>query len=170
MFILIYNYLLISMNYLTFIYGFCCFFGTVKIVRLCRFNSRICLFIQTMKNAGKELLSFSFMFSIVFIAFTCLFYFLFQSKLWSASSFFQTAEMLFEMTLMQFNAHELTDAAAFLGPFCFSLFILLVVFVCLSMFITIVNESFRQAKETVNNDDQEIYSYMLDRFFCWTGK
>ena len=146
------------------------FFGTVKMIRLSYFNSRICLLIQTLKNACKELLSFSLMFSIVSIAFICLFYLLFQSKLWSAASFFQTAEMLFEMTLMKFDAHELTDAAAFLGPFCFSLFILLVVFVCLSMFITIINESFRQARETIMNNDQEIYSYMLDRFLRWTGK
>ena len=145
------------------------FFGTVKLIRLCRFNSRLYLFIQTIANAGKELISFSFMFFIVFFAFICLFYFLFHSKLWSCSSLFQTSIMLFEMTLMKFDAYEITDAAAFLGPFCFSLFILLVVFVCLSMFITIINDSFRQARENGNKNDQEIYSFMLKRFLRWTG-
>jgi len=155
-------------EFLIFIYGFCCFFGTIKLIRLCRFNQRIYLFIQTLKKAGKELISFAVMFSIIYFAFICLFYFLFNSKLWSASSLFQTAEMLFEMTLMKFDAHQLTGAATFLGPFCFSLFILLVVFVCLSMFLSIINDNFRRARENITND-QRIYSFMFNRFLRWSG-
>jgi hypothetical protein len=71
------------------------------------------------------------MFAIVFISFVCLFYLLFISKLVECSNVLRTARMLFEMTLMKFDAYELLNAAEFLGPFCFSLFILLVVFVCL---------------------------------------
>jgi hypothetical protein len=116
-------------DFLTFLYGFCCFFGTVKLIRLCRFNQRLYLFVQTLKQAGKELISFAMMFSIVFFSFLCLFYLLFQSKLWSCSTLFQIAEMLFEITLMKFDAHELSDAEAFLGPFCFSF--------CLSKYVHI---------------------------------
>ncbi|CAF1212658.1 unnamed protein product [Adineta steineri] len=76
--------------------------------------------------------------------------------------------MLFEMSLMKFDAHELSGAAPFLGPFCLSLFIILVVFVCISMFITIISDSFRRARKNINND-QEIFSYMLNKFQRWTG-
>ena len=55
--------------------------------------------------------------------------------------------MLFETTLLKFDATDLTDAAAFLGPFTFTLFILLIVFVYLSMFLSIINDSFRRARE-----------------------
>ena len=155
---------------LTYLLGFCCFFGTIKFLHLCRFNQRLLLFNRTLRNAGKELLSFAMMFSVVFFAFLCLFYFLFNSTLWSCSNLLHTAEMLFEMTLMKFDAHQLLDAAGFLGPFCFSLFILLVVFVCMSMFLSIINESFRQARDNVNrSDDEEIFSFMLDKFLRWTG-
>lgn len=158
-------------DFLTFIYGFCCFFGTIKLIRLCRFNARIYLFIQTLRQAAKELLSFAMMFSIVFFAFLCLFYFLFQSQLGSCSTLLKTATMLFEMTLMKFDAYQLTEAAAVLGPFCFSLFIIVVVFVCLSMFLSIINDSFRQAQENAKkNYHQQIYSFMFDRFLRWTGK
>jgi hypothetical protein len=51
---------------LIFLYGFCCFFGTIKLIHLCRFNQCIYLFILTVKQAGKELISFGMMFSIVF--------------------------------------------------------------------------------------------------------
>ncbi len=79
--------------------------------------------------------------------------------------------MLFEMTLMKFEADQLTEAAAVLGPLCFSLFIIVVVFVCMSMFLSIINESFRQASEnTKKNDHRQIYSFMFDRFLRWTGE
>ncbi len=35
----------------------------------------------------------------------------------------------------------------FLGPFCFSVFIILVVFVCMSMFLSIINHSFRRVQK-----------------------
>src|SRR5277367_5753252 len=34
---------------LTFLFGFCCFFGTIKFLRLCRFNRRLSLFSQTLE-------------------------------------------------------------------------------------------------------------------------
>ncbi|UJR16137.1 hypothetical protein I4U23_003048 [Adineta vaga] len=156
----------------TYLVGFCCFFGTVKFVRLCRVNRRILLFLTTIRHAAKELLSFSMMFSIMFTSFICLFYFLFISKLSTCSSIFQTTRMLFEMTLMKFDAYELVDASSFLGPFCFSLFILLMVFVCLSMFITIINDSFRFARDNLHKhqtEDEQIIGYMIKKFRRWIG-
>ena len=119
---------------LTTLFGFCCFFGAIKSIKLCRFNQQICLFIQTLKYAEKALISFSMMFSIVFISFLCLFYLLFTSKISSCSTLLGTAQMLFQMTCMKFDVHDLSGAAAFLGPFCFAIFIVLVVFVCMNMF------------------------------------
>ena len=76
--------------------------------------------------------------------------------------------MLFEMTLMKFDSSQLIQASAFLGPFCFSLFILLVVFICLSMFLSIINDSFRRARENIHHN-QQIISFMLNKFQRWIG-
>ncbi|CAF4142543.1 unnamed protein product [Adineta steineri] len=140
----------------------------IKCLHLLRFNQQICLFAETLKYCAKALISFSLMFAIVFIAFLCLFYLLFVSKLSSCSSLLQTAQMLFEMTLMKFDASAISGADAFLGPFCFALFMFLVVFICLSMFLSIINDSFRQAKKN-QKDDQIILSFMLKKFLKWTG-
>jgi hypothetical protein len=73
---------------------------------------------------------------------------------------------------MQFDANGLMDAGPFLGPFCFSLFILLVVFVCMSMFFTIINDNFRTVRDNakLNGDkDQSIYLLMFYKFQCWLG-
>ena len=154
---------------LTFLLAFCCFFGTIKFLRLCRFNRRLVLFTETLRYARKELFSFSLMFSIVFMSFLSLFYLLFISRISSCSSLLNTAQMLFEMTLLKFNSRQLIGAASFLGPFCFSLFIIIVVFICMSMFLSIINDSFRLARQNAI-DDPEIFSYMLKRFLRWTGK
>ncbi|CAF0859705.1 unnamed protein product [Rotaria sordida] len=153
---------------LTFLLSFCCFFGIIKFIHLVRFNQRLLLFIQTLQCAGKELLSFTMMFSIVFMSFLWLFYLLFVSSISSCSSVLGTAQMLFEMTLMKFDTSQLIGANVFLGPVCFFLFILLVVFICLSMFLSIINDSFRRAREN-RSEDEKILSFMLAKFLRWTG-
>ncbi|CAF4876237.1 unnamed protein product, partial [Rotaria sp. Silwood2] len=158
---------------LTFLLGFCCFFGSLKILRLCRFHQRLSLFIETLQYAMKDLILFTFMFFIVFMAFLTLFYLLFVGKISSCSTLLNTAQVLFEMMLMQFDAHELEYADAFLGPFCFSLFIFLAVFLCMSMFITIISDSFRIVRDNAKNNLNENYQillYMFRKFQQWLGK
>jgi hypothetical protein len=158
---------------LTFLLGFCCFFGTVKFVRLFRFDQRLSVFTETLQYAGKDLLGFSAMFSFVFIAFLTLFYLLFVGKLWDCATLLNTAQMLFQMMLMKFDVHQLQQAAPFLGPFCFTLFISLVVFVCMSMFITIIIQSFRIVRDTLKvkqNEDQQVLVLMFRKFQRWTGR
>ncbi|CAF3815173.1 unnamed protein product [Adineta steineri] len=77
--------------------------------------------------------------------------------------------MLFEITLMSFNASDFTEADPFLGPFYFSICIIIVVFLCLRMFISILNDGFHHVEETLS-DDQQILSYMLKKFLNWTRK
>ncbi|CAF1484404.1 unnamed protein product, partial [Adineta steineri] len=154
---------------LTFLLGYCCFFSMIKFVQLFRFNQRVSLFAETLKCCAKAVISFSMMFAIVFMAFLSLFYLLFVSKLSSCSSLLTTAQMLFEMTLMKFDASQIMGADAFLGPFCFALFMFLVVFVCLSMFLSIINDSFRHAKDDNQKEDRLILSFMLKKFLRWTG-
>ena len=156
---------------LTYILSLCCFFGTIKLTHLCRFNQRLLLFSETLRNGGKALISFAVMFSVVFMAFLCLFYFLFNARLQSCSSLFETTRMLFEMSLMKFDAHQLIDADAFLGPLTFSLYILIVVFICMSMFLSIINDSFRQARDKINQQRSEgLIAFTIHKFLRWIGK
>ncbi|CAF1234712.1 unnamed protein product [Adineta steineri] len=153
---------------LTFLLGFCCFFGTIKFIHIFRFNNRISLFAATVKYAGKGLISFFAMFSIVFMAFLSLFYLIFVSIIASCSDLLGTAQMLFEMLLMNFDAEEIMGAGAFLGPFCFTLFIIVVVFICLSMFMAIIIDSFHLARDN-QPEDPAIISFMMKKFLHWTG-
>lgn len=149
----------------------CCFLGTIKCIRLCRFNNRLLFFLQTFEHARKDLLLFSFMFSFIFISFICLFYLLFNSNLKTCSNVFETIRMLSKMILMKFNANQLSQASPVLGPICFSLFIFIVVFVCLSVFLTIINASFRYVRKYGNkNEDEHMFFYIFEQVRCWLGK
>jgi len=148
--------------------GFCCFFGLIKFIDIVSFNPRLRLFTMTLIYSMKELLGFSLMFSIVFMAFISLFYLLFTSSIMECSSLLLTAQMLFEITLMKFDTSELMAADAFLGPVCFCLFVFLVVFVCLSMFLSILNDSFRRARDKQIIDEEKLSSFMWKRFLHWT--
>ncbi|CAF4548104.1 unnamed protein product [Rotaria sp. Silwood1] len=156
----------------SFLLAFCCFFGTLKLLRLCRYNRRLALLSDTLGRSARELLSFSFMFSIVFMAFLALFYLQFLSLIWECSSLLRTAQMLFEMLLLKFDATEITQAAPFLGPLYFTWFILFVVFVCINMFVSIINDNFRAARDyvhKVDHDDQDIFTNVFKKIQWWCG-
>jgi hypothetical protein len=144
-----------------------CFVCCLKPLRLCRFHRRLCFFGHTLRHAHPALISFSLMFSLVFIAFLCLFHFLFLADLQSCSSLLATSQMLFEMTLMKFDARELIESQPVLGPLTFALFILLVVFICMSMFLTIIGESFRYVRDhpflQSSSVNQDTFAYMYER-------
>ncbi len=154
---------------LTYLLAFCCFFATIKFVHLFRFNQRLSLFTETLQSAGKERLSFSMMFSIIFMSFVSLFYLLFISKMESCSTLLETVQMLFQMTVMKYSTSEFIQADAFLGPFCFAIFIFLVVFVCLSMFLSIIIATFRRVRKN-RIEEQGIITFIFKKFLRWTGK
>ncbi len=157
---------------LTFFLGFCCFFGTVKLLHFCRFNRHLSLFTDTLRYAAKELLLFTILLSIIFMAFLILFYLLFNSNIWDCSSLLQTARMLFEMILLEFNAREFHKTNTYLGPLCFTLFIFLVVFIGMTLFISIINGNFRKVRERnrrTYNAEHDMLAFMWDKFKRWTG-
>ena len=144
--------------------AFACFFAFINILRLGQYHRRLRLFTDTLRHASRDLLSFMVMFSVVFIAFLSLFYFIFISSLRSCATLLQTARMLFEMSLMKFDAHELVTAQPILGPISFALFILVIVFVCMSMFITIISESFRFVRDNAHlqsDDGRQLLAYLF---------
>ncbi|CAF2093884.1 unnamed protein product [Rotaria magnacalcarata] len=150
----------------SFLLGFCCFFATLKILRLCRYCRRLAILSNTLSSAAPELVSFSFMFAILFLAFLVLFYLQFNSFIRDCSSLLRTAQMLFEILLLKFNASHITGAAPTLGPIYFTLFIFLVVFVSMNIFISIINDNFRKVQyhiHKVDHDGQDMFITMFKR-------
>ena len=153
-------------NIFTILLSFCCFFATLRLLDFCRLNQRLSILHDTLEHVIKDLPSFLLTFVILFLSFFVLFYLLFHSTLRTCSSLLHTFQMLFEMSLLKFNANDFYQVDAFLGPFCFVLFIIFVVMICMNMFISINWGSFR-AIHRISNDDQELFQYMIQRFLRW---
>ncbi|CAF1100830.1 unnamed protein product [Adineta steineri] len=149
-------------NLLTFLLGFCCFFGTVRLLQLFDIYPRINIFSRTLRRAFKDLVSFSIMYFLLFSAFAILFYLLFVSDMKSCSTIILTSNMLFQMILLKFDTSDLLQADAFLGPFVFTLFIYFCVFIGYTMFIVIINIHFRFIRrDTIR---QELHSPNIPLF------
>ncbi|CAF4283637.1 unnamed protein product, partial [Adineta steineri] len=147
---------------LTSLLGFCCFFGTIKFIKFIRFNKSLRIFVQTLKYVTKELISFSLMFSIVFMAFLALFYLLFNSSIASCSSLLSTAQMLFETTLMSFDVTDFTGADPFLGPFCFFNFYYYCCFRMLKNFLNWTHLRRPNVEEIYELQDSRMRSHYVD--------
>jgi hypothetical protein len=154
------------------IFGICSFFGTIQFLRFCRFDQRLSLFGDTLQYAWKDLLAFAVMFATLFMAFIVLFFLLFTSKIWDCATFLHTTQMLFEIILMKFDATDIYAADAFLGPFCFTLFVFFVVFVGITMFISIISDSFRVVrsnKQRTHDVDNDMFAFIWKKFLRWTS-
>jgi hypothetical protein len=111
-------------------------------------------------------------FSIVFVTFVDLFHLLFPSTILTCSSLLQTAQMLFEMILLKFNVGEIHGTDGVFGPLCFILFLFVVVFTGMTMFMSIISDSFctvQQNSQVSYNEDHQILAFMWKRFGHWTG-
>lgn len=152
----------------TCLLGFMAFLATLRFLRLCHLHPRLVLFVATLQHVRRPLLRFSMMFSIVFIAFVCLFYGLFAARMERCSSIWKTVQMIFEMALLNADGKEFGGIAPTLGPLVFTLFILLAVFVCRNMFVSIVMDSSRNVRKT-NNEVDPMFTFMYHRFRRWIG-
>lgn len=115
------------------------------------------------------------MFVAIFVAFLRLFHLLFIAKISTWSTLFETNRMLFQMSLFKFDVYELSDAASFWGPITFTLFIFVVVFVCMSMFLSIINQSFHLTRILAEDDNHhqiasKIRLLMIENLFRWFSK
>jgi polycystin 1L2 len=151
-------------NILMYLLGFCCYFSTLRYLYLFRFNSRLSQFGKTLEYVQQDLFYFASTFSIIYISFISLFYLLFNAKIPSCSDIYHTSEMLLEMLLLGFDSQDLYEADTVLGPLAFALFIFIVVFICCTMVISIINNGFRDIgrnNKSVTNQDQNVLLFVF---------
>ena len=153
-----------------FFVGFCCFFGSIKFVHLCRFSRRLSLLTDTLRQARKELLGFLLVFSIIAFAYLSLFHLLFAAKLSSCSNLLNTSRLLVETMLMLASLRDFYEADPWMGPLALALFIFLVVFVCTGMLLTIIGDSFRIVRDQAKAANDEMLAFMMQKFRHWLRK
>ena len=142
---------------LAFCLGFCAALGTLKFLRLLRFNTRISIFVESMKQSMQELIGFLFLFMLMFMAFVQLLYLTLNEKTGGFSTVIKTMQSCFQVMLGKFEVDPIWQANFVLGPLFFSLYNIVVVFILLNIFLTIVNDTFARVRvEAMKNAHKDI--------------
>ena len=73
-----------------------------------------------------------------------------------------TLETLFSMLLMNFNFNAVHSAHRFLGPLFFFVYVLVIAFIVINMFITILNESLMRVRtlKTLTDTDYQMVAFI----------
>jgi len=148
-------------------FGFCCACGTLRFLKLLRFNRKIIIYMVAFKNCARELLSFGFIFMIIWMGFIQTFYLIFNVSSSQFSTIVKTMETCFQMVLGKFEVNEMIRSNALFGTGLFVLYNLVVVCVLLSMFLSIIADNYSQIAKDENlaleEEDPDLFEYIKEK-------
>jgi len=137
---------------LTYCLGLCASLSSIKSLKMLRFNKNISILGLTLKECFVELISFSFVFFIVWIAFVQAMYILFNNNLSGYISLTKSMSTAFEIMLGKFDVTQYQMANSILGPIVFSAYNAVILFFALNIFISIIIESFDKVRMDAKNN------------------
>lgn len=142
---------------LAFCLGFCSAMSTLKFLRLLRFNTRISIFMESLKKSAGEIINFLILFMIMFMAFVQLFYLTLNEKAENFSTVIKTMQTSFDILLGKFYVDPIFQANLVLGPLYFSAYNIVAVLILINIFLTIITDTFDEVrKERLENADKDI--------------
>ena len=155
----------------TYIIGWLVFFATLKFLKLLRFNKKVCMLASTMKASAKDLLHFSVIFNIVFLAFIQLFYMIYVANINSFKTFVTSCESGIVMMMGKFDIYAMSAVQPVLTQIFIFLYVVVITFIVVNMFLSILNETFTAVRTDTSkqNNDYEIVQFMISRLKIWTG-
>ena len=76
----------------------------------------------------------------------------------------------FEIMLGKFQVQPLIEADSFFGPIIYCTYNVCIIFFLLTMFVSIINDSFKIIREDSKKQDYEMFEYMRDRIKSFFDK
>ncbi|CAF1030105.1 unnamed protein product, partial [Adineta ricciae] len=152
--------------------AFAVFLAWIKIFKYVSFNKTMTQLSTTLSRCAKDVLGFSVMFMIVFLAYAQLGYLLFGTMVDDYKTFAISIFTLFRIILGDFDFNAILDAHRILGPIFFLTYVFFVFFVLLNMFLAIINDTYSEVKNDMTTQKSEFelgeyfkksYDKMLER-------
>ncbi|KAK7506559.1 hypothetical protein BaRGS_00002034, partial [Batillaria attramentaria] len=142
------------------------FMATIQFLKLLQFNRKMSMLGDTVKLATKDLKVFSIAFLLYFTAFVITAYQLFGHMLSSYNNIIGAMESMFAFALGSFDFEAMQMVQPTLGPLFFFSYIMVVYIGLMSIFLTIIGDSFTQVKENtaLQSNEYEIVDFMWKRF------
>jgi hypothetical protein len=126
--------------------GFCALFGTIKFVKLLRFNRKIIVFMQAFSHSVRDLANFGLIFAIVCISFVQAFYLIFNEKTGQFATLLTSIETLLQLILGKFDVLPIMKANAQLGFAFYALYNILVVLMLVNILVSILTDHYNEEK------------------------
>jgi hypothetical protein len=141
--------------------GFCAAFGTIRFIKLLRFNKKIIVFIQAFSHSIKDLLSFGLLFLILWFSFVQTMYLIFNEKSSQFATLLTSMETLFQLILGKFDVLPIIKANAVFGSIFYILYNILVVMMLINIFLSILTEHYNEARMShdLDKEDPELFNY-----------
>ncbi|XP_070581325.1 polycystin-1-like protein 2 [Ptychodera flava] len=155
----------------TWILAITLFIAVLKFLKLLRFNKRMSMLGMTLKNCFRDLLYFSVIWIIVFLAYCQVFYLVFGTSLMDYASMSVTMATQISMMLGRFDYHALNEINRVFSKIFFFFFILCLYWILMNMFLTILNQSIHAVKNDISrqSNEYEIVEFIWRRFVQFIG-
>ena len=153
------NYMLILTS------AFCIVFGTLKFIKLMRFNKHIAIFMLVFSNSLRQLVSFGLIFFITWLSFVQLLYLL-LNDVPEFSSFIVSMETCFQIMLGKFQINNILNSNRILAIFSFMIYNFVIVITMINLFLTILNDNLEMVKQNFerNRGDFSVFEYIKNVF------
>ena len=147
------------------------FFVSIKFVKLLRFNRRMSILAETLKDAWYPLGMFSIVMGIVLTSTFAFATIVFGRHMYGYRNMLVTAATQISLLLGKFNFYEYQDTNRVIGPIFFLLYIIMVNWILLNMFLSIINDSYEVVSSGLKeqSNDYEIVDFVMDQFKAWIG-
>ncbi|KAI8479446.1 hypothetical protein Bbelb_428160 [Branchiostoma belcheri] len=140
------------------------FITTLTLLRVVRFSKTIASFIALPGVMKNDLIGFSIVSAIAFMAFSCSGTLVFGTHMKAYSSMLQTTFALFQMLLGSFSVEEILGSNKYVGPIFFTFFMILIFILLVNFLVTIICDAIASGAYIAHDHDQELSDYIWRSF------
>ena len=164
------DYIVLWADLETTLLSFVIFLVTIKLLSLLRFNRHICQMTGTLKRCAKHMVSFSFIFIGLILAFTQLVILVFGRNIEVYSSFYNSLRSLLLMLVGgRMYLNEAANVNPVLGRLFAFFYMLCMLVTIMNMFCAILCDSHEEVKDLQGEEfaDAELGEFMNDYLHNW---
>ncbi|XP_068213289.1 polycystin-1-like [Palaemon carinicauda] len=164
------NYAALLNEVYLYLVSFIGFVGTLKFIKLLRFNKKIGVLSTTLRQCWDDLAGFLMAFFLCFFSFVNMFYFLLNIYIEEFSNFVVAIETCFSMMLGKFNFQQMKEVSIIV-PLMFFLFVVLNSWVLINLLLTVIIQAFIEIKHDMlkQPNEYEIVDFVWGRFKAFIG-
>ncbi|XP_078664149.1 polycystin-2-like protein 1 [Branchiostoma floridae x Branchiostoma belcheri] len=140
------------------------FVNTLALLRVVKFNKTIAHFLALPGAMKDDLMGFSLVSAIAFMAFSSSGMVVFGTHKKAFTNFIHTNFALFEMVLGSFDTEEILAANRYVGPVYFTFFMICIFIILVNFLMTIICDAIASRASIDDDYDQDLVDYIWTSF------